>query len=236
MSNKKHLIVTGGAGYLGSLLTGELLRRGYAVTVIDDLLYGGDSLSGFLNDPDFKLVKANVWESRAISNTIRKMENKPAALFHLAGIVGFPACQSVGRQAAWRYNVEATQKAFETANEFEIERFIYPSTYSTYGNFANIEKITEDTPLNPQSLYAETKAAAERLILGRAEGSTAPVIFRLANVYGLSPRTRFDVIINQFVYEAWFDRSLLIYQKGYSRSFVHIKDVVNGLILGLTPL
>lgn len=231
--HNNHIVVTGGAGYIGSALTGELLRTGYRVTVIDDLLYGGESLLAFFPHPNFHFVKANVWEPRAVLTKLRDDWPTPSAIIHLAAIAGFPACQSVGRQVAWRYNVESTQRVFEQAEELGVERFLYVSTYSVYGLAPDGKPVTEDTPLNPQSLYAETKIASERYLLGQKGASCAPLIFRVATVYGLSPRTRFDMIVNQFVLEAYTRRELLIYQRGYSRSFVHIQDSVRGLLLGL---
>lgn len=228
-----HVLVTGGAGYIGSILTGELLRQGYKVTVVDDLLFGGESLLSYLTNPNFHFVKANVWEPRAIRNALQGDWPTPQAIVHLAAIAGFPACQAVGRQVAWRYNVEATQHVFEQASESGIGRFVYISTYSNYGLSPDGKPVTEDTPLAPQSLYAETKIASERYLLGQADSSCAPLIFRLATVYGVSPRTRFDMIVNQFVLEAYTKRELLIYQRGYSRSFVHIRDAVRGILMGL---
>jgi len=232
-----HVIVTGGAGYIGSLLVGELLRAGARVTVLDDLLYGGESLLAYFANPNFRFEKANVWEPRLVRNAIVDAEragwSNPEGLIHLAGLVGFPACQSVGRQVAWRYNVEAIQRVFEQALEAGIRNFVYPSTYNVYALVQDSTPLTEDSPLNPRSLYAETKLAAERYLITHANSQCLPIIFRLANVYGLSPRTRFDQLINQFVLEAYQHRELLIYQRGYSRSFVHVKDAARGLILGL---
>jgi nucleoside-diphosphate-sugar epimerase len=232
-TQRKHIVITGGAGYIGSYLTGELLRLGMKVTVIDDLIYGGESLLGYLAHPNFHFSKANVTEPRAIRTNLRSDWEKPAALIHLAAIVGFPACQSVGRQVAWRYNVEATERVFDQAVHLGIDRFMLTSTYSSYGLSPNGQAVTEETPLTPQSLYAETKIAAERFLIAQSDTSCAPLIYRLATLYGLSPRPRFDLIINQFVLEAYTKRELLIYQRGYSRSFVHINDAVRGLILGL---
>jgi nucleoside-diphosphate-sugar epimerase len=229
----QHILVTGGAGYIGSLLTGELLRSGYTVTVVDDLLFGGESLVAYLSHPSFSFVKSNVWEPRAVRNAIRGEWPKPSAVVHLAAIAGFPACQAVGRQVAWRYNVEATQQVYEQAVDLGVERFLYASTYSNYGLSSDGKPVTEETPLNPQSLYTETKIAAERYLLGQADCSCAPLIFRLTTLYGISPRTRFDMILNQFVLEAFSRRELLIYQRGYSRSFVHVQDAVRGILLGL---
>jgi nucleoside-diphosphate-sugar epimerase len=228
-----HIVITGGAGYIGSLLTGELLRLGVKVTVIDDLIFGGESLLAYLAHPNFHFVKANVIEPRAIRTNLRNDWEKPMAIVHLAAIVGFPACQAVGRQVAWRYNVEATERVFEQALTLGVRRLVYASTYSNYGLSPDGKPVTEATVLTPQSLYAETKIAAERFLIAQSDSSCAPLIFRLATLYGISPRTRFDLIINQFVLEAYTKRELLIYQRGYSRSFVHIRDAVRGLILGL---
>jgi nucleoside-diphosphate-sugar epimerase len=229
-----HVVITGGAGYIGSLLTGELLRQGTRVTVIDDLLFGGESLLAYLANPRFHFHKANVWEPRAIRSALPVDWPRPEAVIHLAAIVGFPACQAVGRQVAWRYNVEATERVFEAAESLGVKRFIFTSTYSNYGLSPDGRPVTEETPLTPQSLYAETKIAAERYLLAQKGQSCSALIFRLATLYGVSPRTRFDLIINQFVLEAYTRRELLIYQRGYSRSFVHIRDAVRGLILGLS--
>ena len=228
-----HVLITGGAGYIGSLLTGELLRLGTRVTVVDDLLFGGESLLGYLAHPGFHFVKANVWEPRALRSAVPVDWPRPEAVIHLAAIVGFPACQAVGRQVAWRYNVEATERAYEQAVTAGARRFIYASTYSNYGLSPDGRPVTEGTALTPQSLYAETKIAAERYLLAQKDSPCAPLIFRLATLYGISPRTRFDLMLNQFVLEAFTRRELLIYQRGYSRSFMHIRDAVRGFILGL---
>jgi nucleoside-diphosphate-sugar epimerase len=231
----KHVLITGGAGYIGSLLTGELLRNGYKVTVLDKLLFGGDSLVNYLSHPNFTFAKTDVWEPRALREALRDQPG-PDAVVHLAAIVGFPACQAVGEQVARRYNVEATQHTFEQAEELGIKRFLFASTYSNYGLSPNGDQVTEESPLNPQSLYAETKIAAEEYLLKQTASPCAPLIFRLATLYGISPRTRFDLIVNQFVLDAYTKNELLIYQRGYSRSFVHVRDVVAGFMLGLEAL
>jgi len=228
-----HILVTGGAGYLGSYLIGELLCRGYRVTVVDDLLFGGDSLLAYLPHPNFSFSKADICEPRAVISAVRKDWPAPQAVIHLAAIAGFPACQAVGQQVAWRYNVEATQRTYEQGVQLGVERFIYASSYTVYGFSSAGSPVSEATPLNPQSLYAETKAASESFLMEEADSSTPPLIFRAAALYGLSPRTRFDMIVNQFILEAFTKRELLIYQRGYSRAFIHIHDAVQGLLLGL---
>jgi nucleoside-diphosphate-sugar epimerase len=239
VTEQRHVLITGGAGYIGSLLTSELLRTGCFVTVIDSLLFGGESLIAFLPHPRFRFVKADVTDRRAVRGSLHGEHAAgdswpiPEAIVHLAGIVGFPACQTVGKQVAWRYNVDATKYVFDQANGLGVGRLLFSSTYSNYGLANDGQPVTEESPLNPQSLYAETKIAAEEHLLEQRGSGTAAVILRLATLYGISPRTRFDLIVNQFVLDAYTKRELLIYQRGYSRSFVHVRDVVRGMMLAL---
>lgn len=229
--SEKHIVVTGGAGYIGSLLTARLLRQGHRVTVIDNLLFGGESLLSFFSDPKFYFSKADVTEKRSLRDSLPRNAPKPDVVIHLAGIVGFPACQAIGRQAAWHYNVEATKNIYEQAAGLGAERFLYASTYSVYAPSTDGSPVDEESPLKPESLYAESKIAAEEYL--RAQSGPAAMIFRLATVYGIAPRTRFDLVVNQFVLDAFTRRELLIYQRGYSRSFIHVLDVARGLALGL---
>ncbi len=230
----KHVMITGGAGYIGSLLTRALLEEGYYVSVVDDLLFGGESLVGVFYHPRFNFYRGDVTQPRVLHSALQRNWPAPDAVVHLAAIVGFPACQAVGREVAWKYNVEAVQRVYEQAVALGARRFVFSSTYSNYGLSPDGEPVDETSPLTPQSLYAETKIAAEEFLRTQAaDGAAAPLIFRFATLYGLSPRTRFDLIVNQFVLEAFSKRELIIYQRGYSRSFVHIHDVVRGLLLGL---
>jgi nucleoside-diphosphate-sugar epimerase len=186
------ILVTGGAGYIGSLLIGVLLNRGYQVTAVDDLFFGGEPLLGYWHHPKFRFIKADVGDPSAFDAQTCQDVN---AIVQLAAIVGFPACQTVGHQVAWRYNVEATQRVFEAAEAGCVERFVFASTYSNYGLSKDGQPVTEDSPLYPQSLYAETKIAAEQYLLERAKQSRCiPLIFRFATLFGISPRTRFDLI------------------------------------------
>jgi len=230
---ERHVLITGGAGYIGSILTSELLRANYRVSVLDSLLFGGEAIVPFLHHPNFYFVKADVTENRAVRDALKRDWQKPDSIVHLAAIVGFPACQAVGKQVAWHYNVDATKMVFEQAADLGVERFVFASTYSNYGLSEDGKPVTEESPLNPQSLYAETKIASEEFLLAQKDAACAPLLFRFATLYGISPRTRFDLIVNQFVLDAFTKRSLIIYQRGYSRSFVHIRDVVRGVIMGL---
>ena len=229
----RHVLITGGAGYIGSILTSELLRANYRVTVLDSLLFGGESIVPFLHHPNFHFVKADVTENRAVRDSLKRGWQKPDTVVHLAGIVGFPACQAVGKQVAWKYNFEATKNVYGQSADLGVERFVFASTYSNYGLSEDGKPVTEESPLNPQSLYAETKIASEEFLLTQKDSACAPLLFRFATLYGISPRTRFDLIVNQFVLDAFTKRSLIIYQRGYSRSFVHIRDVVRGMMMGM---
>lgn len=236
MTEKKHYLITGGAGYIGSLLASELLRAGNYVTVVDNLLYGGEGLLSLLAHPDFRFSRADVTEPGSIRPALSRNWPKPDAVVHLAGIVGFPACQAVGKQPAWRHNVDAVKRVYEVGADLGIARFLFTSTYSTYARSKDGIPVTEESPLTPQSLYAETKIAAEEYLLEQGGSSPAALIFRLTTLYGISPRPRFDLLVNQFVLDAYSRRELIIYQRGYKRSFIHVRDVVHGLMLGLdTP-
>jgi nucleoside-diphosphate-sugar epimerase len=234
MRTGEHILITGGAGYIGSLLAGELLRTGYLVTVVDSLLYGGDGLLSYLPNPDFNFVKADVCDPGTLRLALRKDWPRPSAVVHLAALAGFPACQAVGQAVAYRFNVEATQRVFEQADQLEVERFVFPSTYSVYANDPGCAVVKEDSPLEAHSLYSETKIQAETWLRQAAETSaTALVIYRQATTYGLSPRIRFDLLINQLILDAYIRRELVIYQRGYSRSFLHVRDAVRGYMLAL---
>jgi nucleoside-diphosphate-sugar epimerase len=216
-----------------------LLQRGHHVTVVDDLLFGGESLLAYFSHPNFGFIKGDVCDPAVLDRMKQgasdAVECRYLAVVHLAAIVGFPACQAVGKQVAWRYNVDSVQRVFQLAEEIGSERFIFSSTYSNYGLAADGKAVTEYSPLHPQSLYAETKVAAEQYLLDKTETSQcAPLVFRFATLFGVSPRTRFDLIVNQFVLEAMTRRELIIYQRGYSRSFVHVRDVVEGIVLALS--
>src|SRR5262245_11957669 len=142
MASPKHILITGGAGYIGSLLTGVLLNRGHRVIVVDDLLFGGESLLAYFSHPKFRFVKGDVCDPSVLEGLRERYD----AVVHLAAIVGFPACQAVGKEVAWRYNVQSVQRVFEFAEENRSERFIFSSTYSNYG-LADGSAVTEDSPL-----------------------------------------------------------------------------------------
>ena len=221
------VLITGGAGYIGSLLTGVLLNAGHTVRVADCLLFGGESLLPYFAHPAFCFKKMDV-----SVDPLPDLLDGVDVVYHLAAIVGFPACQQVGEVVATRFNVEATRRVFEAAERAGAGRFIFASTYSNYGISPSGEELTEDSPLNPQSLYARTKIASEQFLLAHGRNSRCvPVVPRLVTLFGISPRNRFDLIVNQFVLQALAKRKLVIYQHDYNRSFVHVRDVVEALVM-----
>jgi nucleoside-diphosphate-sugar epimerase len=229
-SRKPHVLVTGGAGYIGSVLCGGLLRRGFKVTVLDTLLFGGDSLRGYTAHPDFAFQRADVRDKDAMASCFTGIDH----VVHLAAIVGYPACAAAGRKDSFNVNLEGTRNVFTLAEERGVRRFVFASTYSVYGVSGDGQPVAEESPLHPQSLYAQTKIAAENYLIEQAKTSRcAPVVLRFATLFGPSLRTRFDLIINQFVLEAIRKGRLVIYQKDYNRSFVHIADIIRAIELAL---
>jgi nucleoside-diphosphate-sugar epimerase len=226
-------LITGGAGYIGSLLTANLLMAGNHVVVVDNLLFGGDSLLAYMSNANFRFRKADV-TADDLSADLREVD----VVYHLAALVGFPVCQAVGEEVAYKFNRDATRLVFEAAERAGVSRFIFASTYSNYGIAEDSRPVTEESTLHPQSLYARTKIASEEFLLERGQRTrVAPVIPRFTTLFGVSPRTRFDLLVNQFVLEALLLRKLVLFQGNYRRSFVHVRDVVRALqLLATAPI
>ena len=221
------VLVTGGAGYIGSALVSALLKQGATVTVLDDLWFGGEAILPFLSFDTFRLVKCDL-SADSIPGDVM---NDADCLVHLAAVVGFPACEKAGRDFVWRNNVQGTQRLYEIAKNSRVKRVVFSSSYSNYGESKDGVPVTEDSPLYPKSLYAESKIEAERFLLNQADPQgPAPICLRLATVFGVSPRTRFDLIVNQFVLEAYTKEYVELYQENFKRSFVHVQDVVQAIL------
>ena len=223
----KKILVTGGAGYIGSVLVADLLKYGYHVTVLDDLWFGGDSVLPFLQFDNFSFIKCDICKNGGLFDLMNGVD----FVVHLAAIVGFPACEKAGREYVWQINVEGTKIVYEAAVKAGVSRMIFTSSYSSYGESKHGEPVKEESPLYPKSIYAESKIEAERFLLSQTNpNSTAPICLRLATVFGISPRTRFDLIVNQFVLEGHTKQKFKIYQEDFKRSFVHVRDVTRAML------
>lgn len=214
MKVSERILVTGGAGYIGSVLVGHLLRQGYHVTVVDNLMYRQTSLLQYCSWPQFEFVRGDARDEALLRPLVARHDT----LIPLAAIVGMPACANDPIQAR-TVNVDA----IATLNRLRSDgqRVIYPCTNSGYGIRSGGLHCTEDTPLQPISLYGVTKVDAEKLLLD----SPNTVTIRLATVFGVSPRMRLDLLVNDFTHRACRDRVLLLYEKHFTRNYVHIDDV-----------
>ncbi|MBI1839710.1 MAG: NAD(P)-dependent oxidoreductase [Verrucomicrobia bacterium] len=210
------ILVTGGAGYLGSILCETLLREGYRVCALDSLIYGEANLFHLCAHPDFDFVKADARDEKALRPLLRDVD----AIIPLAALVGVGACD---RDPLMTQSVNVDAIALLERLRSEDQLIVYPTTNSGYGAQSGQLHCTEDTPLQPISLYGETKAAAEKLLL-RAPNT---ICLRLATVFGMSPRMRLDLLVNHFVLAAVTDGTLTIFEKDFKRNYVHVRDVAD---------
>jgi nucleoside-diphosphate-sugar epimerase len=192
------VLITGGAGYFGSVLAHQLLNRGHRVRVLDSLLHGGESLLGLLPQSDFEFIAGDLRSQSVRDQALANME----AVVHLAAIVGDPACKRQPDLAV-AVNREATLGLWAQAQEAGLDRFVFASTCSNYGKMADPAcHLTENSELKPVSLYAESKVAVEQALLGnRPANGPAATVLRISTLYGLSPRMRFDLTVNEFTME-----------------------------------
>jgi len=214
-----NVLVTGGAGYLGSVLCEHLLDAGYRVTAIDSLMYGQHSLFHLCANPAFDFIEGDVRNEDLMQRLIKEAD----VIIPLAAIVGAPAC----KRDPWlttSVNLEAVQLINRLRSPQQL--VIYPNTNSGYGASTGDTYCTEDTPLEPISLYGQTKVQAELELLE----SPNAITLRLATVFGTSPRMRLDLLVNHFVYTAITDGYLVIFEKDFKRNYVHIRDVADCMI------
>ena len=216
------ILITGGAGYLGSVLTPTLLAAGHDVTVLDTFAFRQNSLTDCCHCPGFQVVRGDCRDEAVIKPLLAKAD----VIIPLAAIVGAPLCNQ-DRVAAQTINQGAIEMLCRLASKAQY--ILMPVTNSGYGIGEKGKMCTEDSPLRPISLYGVTKVKAEEAVLARENS----ISFRLATVFGMSPRMRIDLLVNDFVYRAVMDRAAVIFEGHFKRNFIHIRDVARVFMHGL---
>jgi len=209
------VLITGGAGYLGSVLVGKLLEQSYEVVVLDKLLFNQTSLLQYTSKSKFKFIYGDVRNEELLE----KLCNEADIIIPLAAIVGFPAC-AADPQLANEVNFKQIFNIVKFTKG-KNKKILYPNTNSGYGIGAGQTECTEESPLNPISVYGNTKCAAENFL----RANTDAITFRLATVFGVSPRMRTDLLVNDFTYKAITDKYIVVFEKNFKRNFIHIQDV-----------
>ena len=204
------ILVTGGAGYIGSLLCPGLLDRGHEVILLDSLMFGVQPILHFITHPKLEVVLGDVRDRRVVTPLAARVD----AVLHLAAIVGYQAC-AADPTTAETTNVDGTRVVVDALSA--SQPLVYASTGSTYGHCETVA--TEDTPINPLTLYGRSKRDAERLVVDKGG-----VGLRFATVFGLSPRLRLDVLVNDFCYQAYHHKQVIVFEGHHRRTFLHVRD------------
>ena len=223
--NKETVLITGGAGYVGSRLVNICLQAGYKVKCYDMLIYGYDSIKKYKGNSDFKLYKNNLCDSSSLEKAIENTDY----IVHLAAIVGDQPCQ-VAPNSAYKINYLATKNLIDLASKNKVKKFIFSSTCSNYGISDGDRLANEKSRLNPVSLYAETKIDCEKYISNFDNNSLDCITLRFATAFGVSERTRFDLTINSFTYEAIKNKNLFVFAANTWRPYIHVNDMCNFIL------
>lgn len=223
----KKILVTGGAGYIGSVLTRQLLEKGYQVRVMDNLMYGGEPIIDMPNYPNFEFVKGDIRNREDVEKAMQGMD----CVAHLAAIVGDPACAK-NPELSRSTNLEGSKLLYDVANEKGAQRFVFASTCSNYGKMDDPEAyVSEGSKLAPVSLYAETKVATETYLLEQPKSNNCkPTCLRFSTVYGLSLRPRFDLTVNEFTKELVLGRELVVFGEQFWRPYCHVYDLARSVV------
>ncbi len=219
----RKVLIVGGAGYLGSVLTRLLLKNGYRVRVLDSLLFGTTSIEELYSNPDFDLIQGDVRDIQTVHKSLHGVD----AVIHLAAIVGDPASQKYPQDTIG-VNYLATMTLALACRYYQINKFIFASTCSVYG--VGQDKLDEDAPLNPVSLYARTKIESEKGILSLKDENFHPIIMRMSTLYGVSPRMRFDLVVNTFAKMATVDGQITIFGGNQWRPLLNVEDAASAYL------
>ena len=222
MAEGLSILVTGGAGYLGSVLVPELLEAGHRVTVLDSFMFRQNSLAAVCHHPRFDVVNGDARNQVLVKDLTKQVD----LVIPLAALVGAPLCgkDEIG---AVSLNRDAIVMLFEILSS--EQRVLLPITNSGYGVGSGEQHCTEESPLKPLALYGQTKVDAERAALDKGNA----VSFRLATVFGMSPRMRIDLLVNDFVYRAVNDRAVVLFEAHFKRNYIHVRDVVRAFLHGI---
>jgi nucleoside-diphosphate-sugar epimerase len=219
---RKKIFITGGAGYIGTSLIPLLLERDYEVTVYDSLIFNnGDKLIPYYGNKNFNFIYGDIRDKDKLKESILDHD----VIIHLAALVGFPICREKGETESYDVNTVGTQNVIDCLNDSQY--LLYGSTGSNYGEVDGI--CTEETELNPLSIYGKTKTLSEKLVMNR-NNSTA---FRFATAFGLSPRLRLDLLVNDLAYKAIKEGYAVIYESHFLRTFIHVKDIARVFIFAI---
>lgn len=216
------ILCTGGAGYLGSVLVPRLLREGYGVTVLDHFGHKQNSLAPCCVDANFEAVRGDARDIGLVKHLLERHD----AVIPLAAVVGAPACDA-DPTAAVTTNRDAVEMLCSVARREHV--IVIPITNSGYGIGEPDKECTEDSPLRPLSLYGKTKVEAEEIALQRQN----TISLRLATVFGMSPRMRLDLLVNDFVYKAMHERAILLFESHFRRNYLHVQDVAGAFVHAL---
>lgn len=219
----KNILVTGGAGYLGSILTPELLNKNYKVTVVDNFMYSQSSLNYLCSDNNFNIIKGDV----RIESLMRPLIKSADIIIPLAAYVGAPLCL---KDPIGATTVNHDSVIMMIKNLSKDQMVLMPTTNSAYGQGDKNNFCTEESTLNPISTYAKDKVVIEKKLL---EKHANTISFRLATVFGMSPRMRIDLLVNDFVYRAVYDRFIVLFEPHFKRNYIHIRDVSRAFIHGI---
>lgn len=216
----RKILITGGAGYIGTTLISVLLDHGYEVIVYDNLMYNGDILIPYFRNPNFSFIKGDILETSKLKTAVSKAD----VIIHLAAIVGYGACNR-NPELAQMINASATQQLVNMVSPDQL--LLFGSTGSNYGIVNGI--CTEDTPLNPLSIYAKTKTDAENIVMQHPNS----IAYRFATAFGAAPRLRLDLLINELTYLAVSQKYILVYQPDFMRTFIHVQDIARCFIFAI---
>lgn len=222
------VLVTGGAGYIGSVLVRQLLHKGYKVRAFDSLMFGGEALYDVMLHPNFEFLKGDVRHAADVNRALEGIN----AIAHLAAIVGDPACKKYS-DLAYDTNWTGSVELFEAAEKAGIKRFVFASTCSNYGKMPDPDSfVTETSELRPVSLYAELKVKFEKYLLEeRKDSNICSTALRFSTVYGFSPRIRFDLTVNEFTRNATIKGEQEIWGAQFWRPYCHVDDLARAVIL-----